>query len=118
MEELTTFEAAGDFLVRHGDAPVLVFKHSTRCPISASALRRAEAWLAAKGGDAPPAARVCVVEHRAVSNFLADRLGVSHASPQAFLCRRGRPFWHASHGGITGEALEGALFPQKMRVFD
>lgn len=110
MEELTTPEAAEAFLVRHGDAPVLVFKHSTRCPISASALRRAEAWLAAKGGDAPPAARVLVVERRAVSNFLAERLGVSHASPQALLCRRGHPFWHASHGHISGDALDGALF--------
>ena len=113
MEELTTSEAAAAFLERHGDTPVLVFKHSTRCPISASALRRTEAWLAAKGADAPPAARVSVVEHRAVSHFLAERLGVFHASPQALLCRRGRPFWHASHGHITGEALEGALFPQE-----
>ncbi|NLV39834.1 MAG: bacillithiol system redox-active protein YtxJ [Candidatus Hydrogenedentes bacterium] len=107
MEELTTPEAAEAFLVRHGDAPVLVFKHSTRCPISAAALRRTEAWLAAKGDDAPPAARVNVVECRAVSNYLSERLGVSHASPQAFLCRSGRPFWHASHGAITGEALDG-----------
>lgn len=109
MEALTTPEAAEAFLVRHGDAPVLVFKHSTRCPISASALRRTEVWLGERGAAAPPAARVNVVENRAVSNFLAERLGIPHASPQALLCRAAEPFWHASHGRITGEALDAAL---------
>jgi len=109
MEELATLEDAGAFLERHGDAPVLVFKHSTRCPISASALRRVEAWLAGKGDDAPPAARVLVVERRAVSNFLSERLDVPHASPQALICRRSRPVWHASHNRITAEALDDAL---------
>lgn len=118
MEALTTPEAAEAFLGRHGDVTVLVFKHSTRCPISTSALRRTEAWLAAKGADAPPAARVDVVEHRAVSNFLAGRLAVPHASPQAFLCRAGRPFWHASHGRITGEALDAALRAHPAGVID
>lgn len=118
MEALTTSEAAEAFLVRHGDMPVLVFKHSTRCPISASALRRTETWLAGRGADAPPAARVDVVEHRAVSDFLAERLAVPHASPQALLCRGGHPFWHASHNRITGEVLDRGLFPEESGVFD
>ncbi len=91
------------------ERPVLVFKHSTRCPISAAAHREWRAFLAS-----PEAARVehywvRVIEERPVSLGLARRLGVVHRSPQVLLVRDGRAVWHDSHRGITAQRLKAAV---------
>lgn len=84
--------------------PVLIFKHSTACPVSAHAHREFEAWLAAKG-PSPRTALVRVIEERPVSNEIARRLGVRHQSPQAILAVAGASTWDASHDRITADAL-------------
>jgi bacillithiol system protein YtxJ len=43
-----------------------------------------------------------------VSNAIAARFGVRHASPQALLVRDGEVQWHTSHLAITVKALHGA----------
>ncbi|HOJ70137.1 MAG TPA: bacillithiol system redox-active protein YtxJ [Candidatus Hydrogenedentes bacterium] len=106
--EITTPETLETILSRQGDLPVLLFKHSTRCPISARALRAVESWLAEHPNLVHPC-RILVVEHRAVSNLAAERLGIRHESPQAMLLRDGRVVWHASHLSIQGDALDAAL---------
>ena len=106
--EITTPDALETILCREGDPPVLLFKHSTRCPISSRALRLAETWLTAHAGQVYPC-RILVVEHRQVSNLAAERLGVRHQSPQAILIHNGRAVWHASHLSIREDALDAAL---------
>lgn len=83
----------------------LLFKHSTRCPISAHAHDEYQEWLAAAGEDRVRTARVLVVEARPVSNAIAERLKVRHESPQAILIEDGKVLWHASHHSITADAL-------------
>jgi bacillithiol system protein YtxJ len=79
----------------HGE-PVIVFKHSQSCGVSLMARDD----LA--GGVLPaPVHEVVVQRHRDVSNGLAARLGVRHASPQAFVVARGAATWHSSHHGVT-----------------
>ncbi len=88
-------------------SPVLLFKHSTACPISGAAHREFEAWV----GGAPQGvriARVLVIEARPVSNAIAERLGVRHESPQAILVKDGKAAWTASHRAITRDALDRA----------
>lgn len=46
-----------------------------------------------------------VIEHRALSDLVTERVGVPHASPQAFGIQRGRCVWHASHYAITAQSL-------------
>ncbi len=85
----------------------LVFKHSTRCPVSSAAWREVAAFR-----KAHPEAVVYVVhvpEQRSLSNEVAARTGVRHESPQAILLEEGRVAWHDSHEGITAEALQGLL---------
>ncbi|MBI4604837.1 MAG: bacillithiol system redox-active protein YtxJ [Planctomycetes bacterium] len=84
-------------------ASAWIFKHSTRCPISAAA-QEAFSRLASMGPGLP-VRRVLVVESRPASNAVAERLGVPHASPQAILLRDGAVAWTASHWEITAEAL-------------
>jgi len=94
-------------LATKGD--VFVFKHSTRCPTSAAALRAWQAWAARVPADGPRLAMVRVVEERALSQSLARLVGLAHRSPQVLLLRNGRVAWHASHGAITEAALDGVL---------
>lgn len=96
-------------LAESGGRDVLLFKHSTTCPISASAYRRVAAWLGEAGAAAPAVYLVKVIESRALSNEIAARLGVRHESPQVILVRGGQAVWHASHGGIDGAAIQRAL---------
>ncbi len=78
------------------DAPVaLLYKHSTRCPISAVAHEEIVALL-----DERPDTPVWLLDvnvHASLSHEVARRLGLEHHSPQAILLTHGRPGWHATH---------------------
>src|SRR5262245_59549179 len=94
------FESPADFeafLAREERA--FIFKHSTRCGISAGAEREFEeivADRAAGPGSGPvPIYRVLVIEERAVSNAIASRLAIPHRSPQAILVEDGAAVWSA-----------------------
>jgi bacillithiol system protein YtxJ len=87
--------------------PVFVFKHSTRCPISASRWRVIQD-LAEKESRAA-FHRVLVIEDRPVSRHVAQETGVRHQSPQAILLHQGKPTWDASHYSITEEGMMAAL---------
>jgi bacillithiol system protein YtxJ len=89
---------------------LLLFKHSTRCPISAAALVEFEAFRAAWPDAAT--AFVDVVRDRDLARAIAERSGVRHESPQAILFEAGTPAWHASHYAITRGSLEAAFAPR------
>jgi bacillithiol system protein YtxJ len=97
--------------------PVLLFKHSHTCGTSMEALDELVAYLNDRGPErsAPHESRplqyamVTVQTHRAVSNAVAQRLGVRHETPQALLIRDGRVVWSASHFRVTAAAVEDAI---------
>jgi bacillithiol system protein YtxJ len=97
--------------------PVLLFKHSRSCGASLEALDELVAYLNDRGPErsAPRDSRslqyamVTVQTHRAVSNAVAQRLGVRHETPQALLIRDGRVVWSASHFRVTAAAVEDAI---------
>jgi bacillithiol system protein YtxJ len=93
--------------------PLLVFKHSFTCGISAEALDELIDHLNADfichGGPDPRYAMVTVQTHRAVSNEVSARLGVRHETPQALLVKNGRVVWSASHFRVTADAVRKAL---------
>ena len=89
-------------LARSHEEPVILFKHSTTCPISASAYKQ---MSQVKGA----VSLVVVQRARDVSNEVESRTGVRHESPQAIVLRNGEAVWTASHFDITSEAVEKAL---------
>lgn len=91
--------------------PVLVFKHSTRCGISAAAHRQWQHFLSLPEAQAVDHAWVRVIEERAASQELARQAGVAHESPQVLLIANGRTLWHAAGAAITADALIRALTP-------
>lgn len=85
----------------------VLFKHSTRCPVSTLAHREVAAFRRRH----PEAAVyvVHVVEQRRLSDAVAARTGVRHESPQAFVLVNGGVVWTDSHEGVTLDALQAFL---------
>ena len=86
--------------------PVILFKHSTTCPISAAAYQELSHY---KG----PISLVVVQRARDISRRIESLTGVRHESPQAIILRNGQAVWSASHWNITAEAIQKALARQK-----
>ncbi|HOV72360.1 MAG TPA: bacillithiol system redox-active protein YtxJ [Candidatus Hydrogenedentes bacterium] len=89
--------------------PLLVFKHSTRCPISAAARNRLLGYLDEAGADSPPVFEVSVIESRSISNVVAETLGVSHQSPQLLLLKDRHCVWTVSHHEISEKKIADAM---------
>lgn len=87
---------------------LLLFKHSTQCPISANALEELKKYSQTADAENANIAMVHVIEDRSVSNEIADHFGVKHESPQAIWIKDEEVAWHASHRDITQEALKNA----------
>lgn len=83
--------------------PVVLFKHSTTCSISAMAKSRLEG-----GNDAtsPAIYYLDLLSHRDISNAIADRFKVRHESPQVIVLQKGEVTYHASHGAINMKDLK------------
>lgn len=86
--------------------PVLIFKHSTRCSISATALNRLErAWNLQ---DAK-AYYLDLIAYRPISNALAEQFEVEHQSPQVLIIKNGQCVYHESHWDIAYDAIQPIL---------
>ena len=86
-----------------GSPRAVLFKHSTRCPVSAYVID--EVMEFAEEHPEWPVYVLKVIEQRPLSNEATERLGVRHESPQAFVLHQGRVRWHGSHNEITADAL-------------
>ena len=89
------------------DRPVLIFKHSTRCSISMTALSRLERVEGAERLE--PAFHLDLLSHRDISNAIEERYGITHESPQVLVIRNGECMFHASHLGIVAADLLAAM---------
>ena len=83
--------------------PVFLFKHSNTCGISLDMLEQLEAV----NGDVHV---VTVQNSRALSNSIAQKLDIRHASPQAFVLRNGTTIYHATHYGIDPDEIANKLY--------
>ncbi|MUV37987.1 uncharacterized protein JNUCC1_01795 [Lentibacillus sp. JNUCC-1] len=107
-KELTSIEAYADVMENTSGSPVLLFKHSTTCPISAKAFEEFQSYL--NDAESPiDAYLVKVIEDRPVSTYIAESTGVKHESPQIFLLDHKQVTWHKSHNDITQQNIEQAV---------
>jgi bacillithiol system protein YtxJ len=82
---------------------VLVFKHSSTCPISASAKRQVDSFLKKNHGIS--AYLLVVQKERPISNELEKRLEVVHESPQLLILKDGRAEVVLNHYQISQETI-------------
>ncbi|WP_124728050.1 bacillithiol system redox-active protein YtxJ [Staphylospora marina] len=109
IRELTGSGELNELLTDASERPVLLFKHSTACPVSAAAMEELQRFARTDDARKVRIAYVKVIEQRPVSNEIAERLQVKHESPQSILVKDGRVTWHASHWNVTADALREAV---------
>lgn len=85
----------------------IVYKHSPLCPTSGIAYQEMSS-LGRLHADVP-VYLIDVVQSRSLSRYIAERVGIIHASPQAIILRAGVPAWHGSHFDLRAEAMAGRL---------
>lgn len=108
LQELLEIEDLEKVLELSTEKPVLLFKQSTTCPISASAFAEYHAFLKNNKEDLAPYF-VKVRETREVSNQVAEDLETEHQSPQILLVKDKTAVWNASHNNITVNSITEAL---------
>lgn len=95
-------ESFEELTARSKGCPLVIFKHSLTCPISAAAYEQ----MAQFDGEV---ALLEVQVARALSTEIEDRLGVAHESPQVIVLNNGQVVWNASHFKITAKAVADAV---------
>jgi len=84
--------------------PVLLFKHSTSCGISAMVIKRFENKLE-NNKDKYHYYFLDLIRYRNISNNIAIKFNILHQSPQLILIENGKVVDHASHYGIIDMKL-------------
>ncbi len=99
---VTDTESLEQLVNRSKERPVVIFKHSRTCPVSAAAYQE----MARLEGEV---ALVEVQSAQDLSREIENRTDVAHESPQVIILRHGKVAWNASHWRITAEAVANAV---------
>lgn len=83
--------------------PIAIFKHSTRCGVSRMVLNQFEKEYNLE--DKMELYFLDLLQHRDISNAIAERFNVVHQSPQILLIRNEESVYDASHNDIQVEVL-------------
>ena len=88
--------------------PVLIFKHSTRCSISSTALSRLNrTW---KTEETPiKTYYLDLISYRGISNQVVENFDVEHQSPQVLVLQNGKTVLVQSHLAINFDEIKKAL---------
>lgn len=105
--KLTSPAQLDDIKAESADQPVLIFKHSTTCSVSAMALSRMERNWSESAGIKPY--YLDLLANRSLSGQVADTFAVNHQSPQVLLIQDGKCVYDASHMSISFQALTQAV---------
>jgi bacillithiol system protein YtxJ len=86
------------------EKPLVIFKHSTRCPISSMALDRFNDAVS-DIADLANVVMIDVINDRPISLHVADVLQVTHQSPQVLVVSKEKAIYDNSHNGIQGKSV-------------
>lgn len=103
--ELKTLTDLDEAIALSQEKPVMLFKHSTRCSISAMALNRIESDWSFSEEEITPF-YLDLIAHRDISAAIADKLNVFHASPQMMVVKEGKSILDASHNSINTRIIK------------
>ena len=83
--------------------PQVIFKHSSRCGISAMAKSRLERSIAPSNADFY---FLDLITYRNLSNKVSSAFNVYHESPQILIIKNGECIYDESHSSITMTEIE------------
>lgn len=93
-----------DTVLGRSDRIQAIFKHSSACGTSAFALRGMEEVIS----EVSESVDFSILEvrlQRKLSNYVAEKTGVRHESPQLILMKNGEVVWNASHSAIYPKSV-------------
>ncbi len=90
------------------ESPVLIFKHSTRCSISAVSLNRLERNWKESDTNGLKTYFLDLISYRDISNRISVEFNIEHQSPQVLVIQNGECVHEASHFGIDYEDIRHA----------
>ena len=102
---LTELKQLDSIVEESREIPVILFKHSTRCAISRMALKQFEQEYGINDDAAKPYF-LDLLQHRDISNAIAERFDVMHQSPQVILVKGGKAVYDTSHGDINAGVMK------------
>ncbi len=100
--KLDSTEKLEELFTQSHEKPVLLFKHSTTCPISAGVYEE----VSRVNGDIN---LIIMQSARDISNAVASKTGIRHESPQAIVIKNGEPVYHASHFDVTADDINAEM---------
>lgn len=102
-QKLTEMSQLQEILDNKSGEQHILFKHSTRCNISAMAFRRFETeWN--EDYNSTNIWYLDLLAHRDISNTIAEKTGVYHQSPQVIALKNGEVIYTETHGQISSRA--------------
>jgi len=107
-QTLTDLNELSQIIEQSKVKPQVLFKHSTRCSISSAAYDRL-----ASGSDRVLGVAdihyLDLIQHRDISNAIAQQLKVTHQSPQIIVLENGKVIHDASHMSVRAEGILEAI---------
>lgn len=85
--------------IYNSESTTILFKHSTRCPISGMAKRNLDYDLHLVPSTVP-CFYLDLIKYREISNKIAELWTIQHESPQVLLVKGNTCLYHASHSDI------------------
>ncbi len=105
---LTSISQIDEIAERSKEIPCVIFKHSSRCGISAMAKFRLKGdWGFAEGEL--EAFFLDLISYRDVSDAVEEKFSIRHESPQLLVIQDGNCTCHASHLDISLRELKSCL---------
>ncbi len=101
MDQLDTIENESE------DHTVAILKHSTRCGVSKMVLRMFESDYDLDESKPVKLYFLDLINHRDISNEIAERFSVRHESPQLIVLKNREVVHHSSHQEISADKLAG-----------
>lgn len=107
MEFIPLEDAAQLEQIKNAEGYSVIFKHNTTCPISKGAHRALEQGDAELSGV--PVYKLDLLNHRDLSDAIAQDFGVPHQSPQVLLINNGACTYDEALYNISAEATAEAM---------
>lgn len=104
--ELNSEEKLAEATAASKDKAVMLFKHSTTCSISKTALNRLERNWKEEEVAGTKAYCLDLLAHRNISREIAVQFNVEHQSPQVLLIQNEKSVYNCSHFDIDYSSIK------------
>lgn len=105
-EDTASWVALTDTSQLEDQGILVVLKHSTRCIVSKTVLKELNRSLEFNNATF---LYLNLLQYRSISNFIAEKYGIQHESPQLLVISDGKVNYAASHSSIDSEVVNRML---------